>query len=100
MPQTAEEIREEKEQTDSDFLQTAIKCCCEEIKAADEIEKEKKRNLFIDAVNENKGMIVNNRISVDDWYVEDEFDNKNVKMSDNVKFYLNDLIKNTIVNKK
>ena len=73
MPQTAEKIAEEKEQKDSDFLQTATEL--KKIKAAGEIEKEEKRNLLIDAVNANKGIIVNDRITIDDWYVYDELDN-------------------------
>ena len=78
---------------------TATRYYSEEIKAADEIEKEEKRNLLINAVNGNEGMIDDNRITINDWYVDDELDNKNVKRSDNAKVYLDDLIKKTIESK-
>ena len=66
VPQTAEEIKKEKEQEDSDFLQTATEYYSEEIKAANDIVKEKKRNLFIDATDANEDMTVDDKITIDD----------------------------------
>ena len=66
IPQIAEEIKKEKEQEDSDFLQTATEYYYEEIKAANDIEKEEKRNLFIDATDANEDMAVDDKLTIDD----------------------------------
>ena len=44
--------------------------------------------LFIDAVSANEDMILEVKITIEDWYVEDEFDNENVKILDNVRLTL------------
>ena len=66
MPQTAQGIKKEKEQKGSGFLQTATEYYSEEIKAANDIVKEKKRNLFIDATDANEDMTVDDKITIDD----------------------------------
>lgn len=66
-------------------MQTAIEYYSEDIKAANNLEKEEKKNLFIDAVGTNEYMTVGDKITFDDWYLDDEFDNGNVKMSDDIK---------------
>lgn len=54
------------------------------------LEKEEKKNLIIYAINASEGMIVDNRVTINDWfdYFDSEFDNKNVKMSDQARFAL------------
>ena len=45
-------------------------------------------------------MIVDYRITIDDWYVDDDFNNKHVKMSQDIKLCIDDLIIKTIETKK
>ena len=66
-------------------MQTAIEYYSEDIKAANNLEKEEKKNLFIDAVGANEYMTVSDKITFDYWYLDDEFDNGNLKMSDGIK---------------
>ena len=99
MPQTEQEIKEEKEQKDSDFLQTATEYYYKNIKAARFLEKEEKKNPFIDAVSANEDMVVHDKIIIEDWYVDGKFNDENVKMFEDVKLYIDDLIKKTIENK-
>ena len=51
----------------------------EDIKAAIDLEKQKKKNSFTDAVGENEVMVVDDKITIKDWYVKDDFNNENVK---------------------
>ena len=44
--------------------------------------------LFIDAVSANEDMILKVKITIEDWYVENEFDNEIVKILDNVRLTL------------
>lgn len=50
----------------------------EDIKAAIDLEKQKKKNSFTDAVGENEVMVVDDKITIKDWYVKDDFNNENV----------------------
>ena len=45
-------------------------------------------------------MVFDDRIIIDDWYVDEEFDNENIKMLEDIKVYIDDLIKKTVQNKK
>ena len=45
-------------------------------------------------------MLVNDKIILENWFVDDEFDISNVKISDDSKAYIDDLIKRTIEDKK
>ena len=48
----------------------------------------------------NDGMIVNNKISFEKWFVDDEFENnKNIKILDHSKTYFDNFIKKTEDNK-
>ena len=48
----------------------------------------------------NDGMIVSNKISFENWFVDDEFENnKNIKILDNSKTYFDNFIKKTEDNK-
>ena len=44
--------------------------------------------LFIDAVSASEDMILKVKITIEDWYVENEFDNEIVKILDNVRLTL------------
>lgn len=93
MSQTEEEIKEEKEQKGSDFFQTATEYYSEKVEAAQDLEKDEKMILLIETANTNENMIVDYRIAINDWYVNDEL---NVKMSDEMKRYFDNLIKKAI----
>ena len=58
--QKNKEIKEEQENKDTDVLHTAAEYYSENIKAENNLEKEKKRNISIDAVGPNENMIVDN----------------------------------------
>lgn len=60
------------------------------------MESEEKRNLIIKATVMNEGMIVDDKITFKDWYVNEEFQSDNVKISDDKKAYIDDLIERTI----
>lgn len=60
----------------------------------------KKQNLFIKATGANEGIIVDDKFTFEDWHVDDEFERNNVKISDDSKAYIDDLIKRTIEDKK
>ena len=51
----------------------------EDIKAPIDLEKQKNKNSFTDAVGENEVMVVDDKIIIKDWYVKDDFNNENVK---------------------
>ena len=53
MLQTEQYTKEEKEQKDREYLQTATEYCPKDIKAANELQKEEIRNRFIDSVGAN-----------------------------------------------
>ena len=77
-------------------MQTVNKFYFEQIKAANDIEKKEKRNLSFEATDANENMVVDDGIAINDWYVDDEFDNENFKMLEDVKIYIGHLIKKTI----
>ena len=58
--QKNKEIKEEQENKDTDVLHTAAEYYSENIKAENNLEKEKKRNISIDGVEANENMIVDN----------------------------------------
>ena len=58
--QKNKEIKEEQENKDTDVLHTAAEYYSENIKAENNLEKEKKRNISIDGVGANENMIVDN----------------------------------------
>ena len=68
-------------------MQTSVEYFSGEIKTT---EKEEKKNLIIYAINASEGMIVDNRVTINDRcnYFDSNFDNKNVKMSDQDRVYL------------
>ena len=66
-------------------MQTATEHYSEDIKAARYLDKEEKKNLFIDAVGANEDMAVDDKITIEDWHVDDEFNNENVKTTENKK---------------
>ena len=56
--------------------------------------------MFIKATGANEGIIVDDKFTFEDWHVDDEFERNNVKISDDSKAYIDDLIKRTIEDKK
>ena len=58
--QKNKEIKEEQENKDTDVLHTAAEYYSENIKAENNLEKEKKRNISIDAVGANENLMVDN----------------------------------------
>ena len=44
-------------------------------------------------------MVVHDKIIIEDWYVDGKFNDENVKMFEDVKLYIDDLIKKTTENK-
>ena len=72
----------------------------EEIKNLNEIENEGKQNLITEAAGTNKGMIVDNKITFENWYVDIEFQSDNVKISNDSKAYIDNLSERTIGDKK
>ena len=44
-------------------------------------------------------MVVHDKITIEDWHVDGKFNDENVKMFEEVKLYIDDLIKKTIENK-
>ena len=52
--------------------------------------------MLIETIAVNDSMIVNNNISFEDWLGDEEFENNNkIKISDNSKAYIDNLIKKT-----
>ena len=94
-PQTAVEIKADKEQRDVEFLETATKYYSEKIKSTGDIENEGKRNLFLAAPSANESMIADDKIIVENWFVDYEFCHENVVISSSAKTYIDDLIKKT-----
>lgn len=56
-----------------------------------DLEKEEKKNIFIDAVGANEEMVVDEKITIEDWYVDYEFNTEKVKISDDIKLYIDNL---------
>ena len=44
-------------------------------------------------------MVVDDKITIEDWYVNGKFNDETVKMSEDVKLHIDDLIKKTTENK-
>ena len=44
-------------------------------------------------------MVVHDKITIEDWYVDGKFNDENVKMFEDVKLYIDNLIKKAIENK-
>ena len=44
-------------------------------------------------------MVVHDKITIEDWYVDGKFNDENIKMFEHVNLYIDDLIKKTIENK-
>ena len=44
-------------------------------------------------------MVDHDKITIEDWHVDGKFNDENVKMFEDVKLYIDDLIKKTIENK-
>ena len=57
MPQTAEEMENEKKKKNKEYLETAFQHYAEKIKYLYDIENKGKRNLFAETTGANKGMI-------------------------------------------
>ena len=51
-------------------------------------QKTKKKSLIIEAAGKYKGMIVDNKVSFEDWHIDGEFQIDNVKLSDDTKAIL------------
>ena len=45
-------------------------------------------------------MVVHDEITIEDWYVDDKFNDENVKIFEYDKLYIDDLIKKTIEKKR
>ena len=71
-----------------------------EIENLNDIENEEKRSLFIEATGTNEGMIVNDQITFEDWYIKDKFKSDNIKISDDTKAYIDDFSKRKMIDKK
>ena len=80
MSQAAEGTKTDKEQINIKFLQTVDKYYSEEIKSGRDIENEEKRDLFIAATGANKDMLLDDKITVKDWFVDGEFGSEYVVM--------------------
>ena len=80
MPQTAEETKTGKEQINIQFLQTVDKHYSDVIKSGRDIENEEKRNLFIAATGANKDMLLDDKITAEDQFVDGEFGSEYVVM--------------------
>ena len=52
-----------------------------------------------DAVSANEDLVAHDKNTIKDWYVNGKFNDENVKISEDVKLYIGDLIKKTIENK-
>ena len=44
-------------------------------------------------------MVVHDKITIEDWYVDGKFNDENIKRFEHVNLYIDDLIKKTIENK-
>ena len=44
-------------------------------------------------------MVVHDKITIEDWYVDGKFNDENIKMFEHVNLYIDDLIKKTTENK-
>ena len=73
VPQTTEEIENEKDEKNEEYLETRVQYHAKEIKNLNDIENEDKRNLFIETTIANEGMIVDSKITFEDcytvWYI-------------------------------
>ena len=74
-------------------MQAAAEYYSEYIKSARDIENEEKRNLFISKTGANEGMIVNDKVTVENWLVDNEFGDENVVISSGTRTYINDSTK-------
>ena len=105
MLQTSEEIENDKiEKKEKEKIENILQLQCSTIqrkqKDLNDKNNEEKINLLIEKMDANDGMIVSNKISFENWFVDDEFENnKNIKILDNSKTYFDNFIKKTEDNK-
>ena len=101
MLQTSEEIENDKiEKKEKEKIENILQLQCSAIqrkqKDLNDKNNEEKINLLIEKMDSNDGMIVSNKISFENWFVDDEFENnKNIKILDNSKTYFDNFIKKT-----
>ena len=77
-----------KKNKNKEYLETAMQYHTEEIKNLNDIENREKRNLFVEATVANEGMIVYDRITFEDWYVNEKFKTDNIKYQMTLKLTL------------
>ena len=105
MLQTSEEIENDKiEKKEKEKIENILQLQCSTIqrkqKDLNDKNNEEKINLLIEKMDANDGMIVSNKISFENWFVDDEFENnKNIKILDNSKTYFDNFIKKAEDNK-
>ena len=100
MPQTAEQIENAKAEKNREYLETPTQYYAEEIKKLKEIEDEEQKYLFTETIGATYGMVVNNKTTFVDWFIENEFGSNNVKILGESKAYIVNLIKRTIEDRK
>ena len=77
-----------KKNKNKEYLETAKQYHTEEIKNLNHIENREKRNLFVEATVANEGMIVYDRITFEDWCVNEKFKTDNMKYQMTLKLTL------------
>ena len=50
-------------------------------------------------VSANEDLVAHDKITIEGWYIKGKFNDENVKISEDVEIYIDDLIKKTIENK-
>ena len=91
---TTKQIETDKKEETEHYLKTIFKDFLEGIKSINEVQNEVKRNLFIEASGANEVMIVDNKLTLEKWFIDNKFASKNVTISDESKAYIDDLFKN------
>ena len=79
MLQTTKEIQNEEEEKNREYLETSTQYYTEEVKSLNDIENEGKRNLLTETIGANKSMTVDDKITFEDWYVDNKFESDNIK---------------------
>ena len=55
--------------------------------------KIKKKETLFEALGANEGMIANDKPTFEEWFIDDQFAFKNVKVSDDSKVYIDNSLK-------
>ena len=93
-------IEREKRKEELDFLEACLAFNLEDLKMAKNIDEKEKKRLFKSIVHPNEDLLVDNQLGIDDWNLPDNNADTPFKLPTDMKFLVDDIIKNLLLIQK